>query len=209
MTHRPGSECPAEVDATARIARLEEEVAALKHWRDLALQFDNHRMAALWHLKKVLNDTSASDEASAFLENPPLAAHEVVAERDDLQEEVARLNDLVASQTCVFCNDSGELLTKVKTLQSGLADARDLNINAKTLIEQFMPNVGKCCGIDFLLLNETLIRLSQQSAQLVTPVCPKCQDTGEADSGGVQPWGEGISVPCDCQAQEAEITGQP
>lgn len=30
--------------------------------------------------------------------------------------------------------------------------------------------------------------------------CPKCNDTGIADSGGVQPWGEPISVPCDCDA---------
>ena len=29
--------------------------------------------------------------------------------------------------------------------------------------------------------------------------CPKCNGTGEADSGGVQPWGEGINIPCDCK----------
>lgn len=35
-----------------------------------------------------------------------------------LQAEVEQLNGLVARQTCVFCNDSGELLTKVSALQS-------------------------------------------------------------------------------------------
>ena len=30
--------------------------------------------------------------------------------------------------------------------------------------------------------------------------CPKCNDTGMADSGGVQPWGEPISIECDCRA---------
>lgn len=28
--------------------------------------------------------------------------------------------------------------------------------------------------------------------------CPKCGGSGEADSGGVHPWGEGINIPCDC-----------
>lgn len=28
--------------------------------------------------------------------------------------------------------------------------------------------------------------------------CPECNGTGMRDSGGVQPWGEPISVPCDC-----------
>ncbi len=30
--------------------------------------------------------------------------------------------------------------------------------------------------------------------------CPKCNDTGMADSGGVQPWGEPILIECDCRA---------
>lgn len=29
-------------------------------------------------------------------------------------------------------------------------------------------------------------------------LCPKCGATGMADSGGVQPWGEPIEIPCDC-----------
>ncbi|MCK6794338.1 ead/Ea22-like family protein, partial [Enterobacter kobei] len=35
--------------------------------------------------------------------------------------------------------------------------------------------------------------------------CPKCNDTGMADSGGTQPWGEPISVPCDCAAPPAPV----
>lgn len=29
--------------------------------------------------------------------------------------------------------------------------------------------------------------------------CPKCNDTGMADSGGTQPWGEPIEIECDCR----------
>ncbi len=33
--------------------------------------------------------------------------------------------------------------------------------------------------------------------------CPKCNDTGMADSGGTQPWGEPIEIECDCRLQDA------
>ncbi|AGR89080.1 hypothetical protein CHA_P10126 [Pseudomonas phage CHA_P1] len=36
-------------------------------------------------------------------------------------------------------------------------------------------------------------------------VCQKCGNTGQADSGGVQSWGEPISIPCDCTAEQEEF----
>lgn len=33
--------------------------------------------------------------------------------------------------------------------------------------------------------------------------CQKCNDTGMADSGGTQPWGEPIEIECDCRQQDA------
>nr|WP_318375397.1 hypothetical protein [Enterobacter sp.] len=39
------------------------------------------------------------------------------------------------------------------------------------------------------------------------PLCPKCGDTGMADSGGVQPWGEPIEMPCDCRAAMLNADG--
>ncbi|URM25328.1 hypothetical protein [Leclercia adecarboxylata] len=33
--------------------------------------------------------------------------------------------------------------------------------------------------------------------------CPKCNDTGMADSGGTQPWGEPIEIECDCRQQDS------
>ncbi|EOW3239094.1 hypothetical protein AAIG28_08650 [Citrobacter freundii] len=37
--------------------------------------------------------------------------------------------------------------------------------------------------------------------------CPKCNDTGMADSGGVQPWGEPILIECDCRAAMLQSFG--
>jgi hypothetical protein len=46
-----------------------------------------------------------------------------------------------------------------------------------------------------------------QFADLATPpaapTCPECGDTGMRDTGGVHPWGEHISVPCDCATPPA------
>lgn len=36
--------------------------------------------------------------------------------------------------------------------------------------------------------------LAQQTA-----ACPKCDGTGEADSGGIMPWGAPAMIPCDCK----------
>lgn len=74
------------------VRQLMEENEALSHWRDLALQFDNHRMAALWHLKRLVVDPQSQSCAELFLREPPMAAHEVVVERDQLKADVERLN---------------------------------------------------------------------------------------------------------------------
>lgn len=38
--------------------------------------------------------------------------------------------------------------------------------------------------------------------------CPKCNGTGMADSGGVQPWGEPILIECDCVMEVANMTSR-
>ncbi len=42
-------------------------------------------------------------------------------------------------------------------LRAELAERDTLLTGAEKVIDQFMPNVGKCCGLDFALLNETLM----------------------------------------------------
>jgi len=50
-------------------------------WRRLALQFDGHRMQALWHLEALLKDPSHAEQARAFLSAPPLSGEEVLKQR--------------------------------------------------------------------------------------------------------------------------------
>ena len=70
--------------AIKRIAELAEETEAAENWRRLALQFDNHRMQAIGHLKAVTNPSACFDKykaAKAFLNAPPLGGEEVLAQR--------------------------------------------------------------------------------------------------------------------------------
>lgn len=39
--------------------------------------------------------------------------------------------------------------------------------------------------------------------------CPRCNDTGMADSGGVHPWGEPILIECDCRAAMLQAGNSP
>ena len=63
---------------------LAEETEAAENWRRLALQFDNHRLQAIGHLKAVTNPAACFDKykaAKAFLSAPPLGGEEVLAQR--------------------------------------------------------------------------------------------------------------------------------
>ncbi|ELY2854113.1 hypothetical protein SMC92_001125 [Cronobacter dublinensis] len=53
------------------------------------------------------------------------------------------------------------------------------------------------------LIVEELLALRKERERAEPFVCPKCGNTGLADSGGVQPWGEPILIECDCTAPPA------
>lgn len=52
-------------------------------WRDLALQFDGHRMQAISLLKMIVNDAQDDQYSSVrdFLKSGPLSGEEVLRER--------------------------------------------------------------------------------------------------------------------------------
>jgi hypothetical protein len=64
-----------------------------KVWRNLALQFDEHRMLALAHLRLAL-DTGLQNrkEIELFLQSSSRSGNEISSEADTLRAEVARLN---------------------------------------------------------------------------------------------------------------------
>lgn len=52
-------------------------------WRDLALQFDGHRMQALCFLKQILKDLPETEypEAREFLKTGPIPGEEILRQR--------------------------------------------------------------------------------------------------------------------------------
>ncbi|EMC4146455.1 hypothetical protein VEL46_004241 [Cronobacter sakazakii] len=52
-------------------------------------------------------------------------------------------------------------------------------------------------------ISSELLALRKERERAEPFVCPKCGNTGLADSGGVQPWGEPILIECDCTAPPA------
>lgn len=90
-------------------SELAEEKEAADNWRRLALQFDNHRLQALWHLKRILHADSSVDEykaAEQFLAAPPLDGEAVLAQR---------IAALAATQPAAQGMDAGKLLAEKHT----------------------------------------------------------------------------------------------
>ena len=55
---------------------------------------------------------------------------------------------------------------------------------------------------------EAALRAALTTALAQQPAaCPKCGGTGEADSGGIMPWGAPAMIPCDCK-QPAAVDGE-
>lgn len=76
---------------TLRADTAEAELTDMQHWRDLALQFDNHRMNAMFHLKTLVSDGAHYDAARNFLSEQPLSAHEVVEKLAAAEQRVSEL----------------------------------------------------------------------------------------------------------------------
>ncbi|ELY2553701.1 hypothetical protein SMB57_003855 [Cronobacter sakazakii] len=74
-------------------------------------------------------------------------------------------------------------------------------------IEQIMtrcvPFHGECAApvsvIEVKAMATELLALRKERERAEPVACPKCGNTGLADSGGVQPWGEPILIDCDCR----------
>src|SRR5690554_4490106 len=60
----------------------QDDVSSEDRWRTLALQFDGHRMQALWHLRALAQNPESHKPAVVdFLSAPPLPGDHVLAQR--------------------------------------------------------------------------------------------------------------------------------
>lgn len=94
-------------DAQAIIDGLRAEVSAQEEtanqWRELALQFDRHRMTAMARIRAAASgDKSAIEALGVFAALPPTPGHEITAERDQHARRIVELEGLL--------RDSAELI---------------------------------------------------------------------------------------------------
>lgn len=87
-------------DAQAIIDGLRGEVAeqeeTANQWRELALQFDRHRMTAMAHIRAAASgDKSAIEALGVFAALPPIPGHEITAERDRQAQRIGELEGLL------------------------------------------------------------------------------------------------------------------
>ncbi len=70
---------------------------------------------------------------------------------------------------------------------------------ARAALAQPSPKCSTCNGSKVVSTTDT-----DHNGDYIEAPCPKCGGTGEADSGGVHPWGEPVLIPCDCETEKAE-----
>ncbi len=69
----------------------------------------------------------------------------------------------------------------------------------RAALAQPSPKCATCNGSKVVSTTDT-----DHNGDHIEAPCPKCGGTGEADSGGVHPWGEPVLIPCDCETEQAE-----
>ena len=110
-------------DAQAIIDGLRGEVAeqeeTANQWRELALQFDRHRMTAMAHIRAAASgDKSAIEALGVFAALPPIPGHEITAERDRQAQRIGELVGLLRHTSKYIA--PGAVLTLIKsTLSAG------------------------------------------------------------------------------------------
>jgi hypothetical protein len=77
-------------------------------------------------------------------------------------------------------------------------------INQATAINKL--RISRDPDADGLAMDNELLAIALASLEAEAVACPKCNGTGMADSGGTHPWGEPISIPCDCTAPPAPVS---
>ncbi|MNH25163.1 hypothetical protein D3C79_851370 [compost metagenome] len=140
--------------------------------------------------------TMLSEEGSRIGYDPH-GPYVVMAEAyDQLELEVAKLqlaitlNDDAAIQDDCVRTENHQLRRNIEALCALLREVRndrDWNGSLSAMAKR---------------IDAALIKYAEP------PVCQRCSDTGLTDSGGVQPWGEPILVPCECAEQSEEESGQ-
>lgn len=86
----------AQVIIDGLLGEVVEQEETANQWRELALQFDRHRMAAMAHIRAAASgDKSAIEALGVFAALPPIPGHEITTERDQQAQRICELEGLL------------------------------------------------------------------------------------------------------------------
>lgn len=116
-----------------------------------------------WY-KQCVERTTERDELRAGAHTDGILRVQYGKQIDDLKAEVARQQKTIDGMNAMHAESVEQAQSERIALQSRLDASRSAVAKAGKVIDQFLPNVGKCFGIDFQLLNEAQIAVSEQAA---------------------------------------------
>jgi len=130
--------------AQAIIDGLRGEFAAQEEtanqWRELALQFDRHRMTAMAHIRAAASgDKSAIEALGVFAALPPIPGHEITAAFDKQAQRIGELEGLLQKsyqQVNSECMDWAKEYERRKEVQA----ERD---TLKSMLREFAVGISK------------------------------------------------------------------
>ena len=115
-----------------------------------------------------------------------------------------RLEEIRDYDTCVTLEESAEMARRLRAAEAQEPVA--WRCDSGSIANRHVVTVHRTVAESWVskLIHVTPLFAAPQP--VAVPICPKCGDTGMADSGGVQPWGEEILVSCDCSLPDPELT---
>ncbi|MER0608437.1 hypothetical protein AAA503_19995 [Pseudomonas aeruginosa] len=125
----------------------------------------------------------------------PCPAHPAVEQACWDERKLSDLGNELHNLSCSIVHENEKLAEQI----GGIARELWNWPQACAALAQPSPKCATCNGSKVVSTTDT-----DHNGDYIEAPCPKCGGTGEADSGGVHPWGEPVLIPCDCETEKAE-----
>ncbi|EQC1013944.1 hypothetical protein SOJ46_33175 [Pseudomonas aeruginosa] len=125
----------------------------------------------------------------------PCPAHPAVEQVGGDERKLSDLGNELHNLSCSIVHENEEWAEQI----GGIARELWNWPQARAALAQPSPKCATCNGSKVVSTTDT-----DHNGDYIEAPCPKCGGTGEADSGGVHPWGEPVLIPCDCETEKAE-----
>lgn len=137
----------------------------------------------------------------------PCPAHPAVEQAGGDERKLSDLGNELHNLSCAITHTNEEWAEQISSIarelwkwpdRAALAQPSPVPVGnlelARTLFEEMA----------LIADDEKCIHMLAGALAQPSPKCVKCGGTGEADSGGVHPWGEPVLIPCDCETEQEE-----